>query len=402
MFVISQLSSSHSPRSTSTSVVGVAFAVILFNAGVAHNAEAAANASSAYTKGNQVDENSTNSDAVTHSGLGGSAQPPTTRTPTPTPRRSQGLLFSPYKDISIHLDGKTDVMQTAITGSIIAVVGSDSLVQTRLPNLGAITLAFATGECGAENWNGITRERFAAANIQTLTNAGVNYVVSTGGQADTFTCSSRSGMRAFIRRYDSANLLGIDFDIERGQTANDIANLVKQVAWAEIAYPNLRFSFTLATLAASDGSFAGVNTTGDSVMRTIARAHLTRYTVNLMVMDFGAPSAGVCVVQGGMCEMGQSAIQAVTNLRHTYGTPLNRIELTPMIGANDVSAESFTIADVDTIASYAVSNGLAGLHFWSLDRDTPCDNPTASPICNSVPSARPLQYAEQFLLDLGR
>jgi len=52
--------------------------------------------------------------------------------------------------------------------------------------------------------------------------------------------------------------------------------------------------------------------------------------------------------------------------------------------------------------NYAASNGLAGLHFWSLDRDTPCNNGTASPICNSVPSTTPVQYTKRFLSDLGR
>ena len=57
-----------------------------------------------------------------------------------------------------------------------------------------------------------------------------------------------------------------------------------------------------------------------------------------------------------------------------------------MIGLNDNTSETFTAADVDTLTSYVKSNGLAGLHFWSFDRDTPCSSATgyASPTCNSV------------------
>jgi len=62
----------------------------------------------------------------------------------------------------------------------------------------------------------------------------------------------------------------------------------------------------------------------------------------------------------------------------------------------------FTIADVDTITSYAASHGFVGLHFWSLDRDTPCASGTAMATCNSVPSTTPLQYTKRFLSDLGR
>ena len=100
----------------------------------------------------------------------------------------------------------------------------------------------------------------------------------------------------------------------------------------------------------------------------------------------------------------QSAIQAAVNLEHTYGIPASRIELTPMIGVNDVSSEVFTAADVDTVTNYAVSQGLAGLHFWSLDRDTPCQGSSgyASPTCNSLSGTSPLQYTDRFLQDLGR
>ncbi len=72
-----------------------------------------------------------------------------------------------------------------------------------------------------------------------------------------------------------------------------------------------------------------------------------------------------------------------------------------MIGMNDATSETFTTADVDTLSSYAASNGLAGLHYWSLDRDTPCSDTYASPTCNSVSSTTPLQYTKKFLSDLG-
>jgi hypothetical protein len=101
--------------------------------------------------------------------------------------------------------------------------------------------------------------------------------------------------------------------------------------------------------------------------------------------------------------MGQSAIQAVKNLEHTYGIPAGKIAVTPMIGLNDNTTETYTTADVDTLTSYAASNGLAGLHLWSLDRDTPCASATdfASPTCNSVSGTTALQYDKRFLSDLG-
>ena len=79
-------------------------------------------------------------------------------------------------------------------------------------------------------------------------------------------------------------------------------------------YPNLQFSFTLATLGASDGSFGGVNSLGNEVVQAVLGSSLKNYVINLMTMDFGSASSSVCVVISGACEMAQSAIQAVKNL----------------------------------------------------------------------------------------
>jgi hypothetical protein len=314
-----------------------------------------------------------------------------------------GLLFSPYKDVTINMNWNTDQMQSAVEGSDLPVVGSGSLVSTYVPKLPALTLAFATGACGSENWGGVPGASFATENVPQLQAAGLNYVVSTGGEAGTFTCASTAGMESFIARYASPHLVGIDFDIEGGQSASDIQNLVAAAAGAQAQYPNVQFSFTLATLAASDGSYGGVNSLGNEVVQAVLSSSLKNYVINLMTMDFGSASASVCVVVSGSCEMAQSAEQAVKNLEHTYGIPAGKIAVTPMIGLNDNTSETFTPADVDTLTSYVKSNGLAGLHYWSFDRDTPCASATgyASPTCNSVSGTTALEYTNRFLSDLG-
>jgi chitinase len=312
-----------------------------------------------------------------------------------------GLLFSPYKDVTINMNWNTYQMQTAVEGSDIPVVGSGSLVSDYAPKLPAITLAFATGECGSETWGGVSGADLAAENVPQLQAAGLDYVVSTGGADGTFTCDSTAGMESFIATYASPNLVGIDFDIEGGQTESDIQDLVDAAAGAQSEYPKLQFSFTLATLGASDGSYGGVNSLGNEVVEAVLGSGLSNYVINLMTMDYGSASSSVCVVVSGSCEMAQSAIQAVENLEHTYGIPASKIAVTPMIGMNDSTTETFTIADVDTLTSYAADNGLAGLHFWSLDRDTPCSDDYASPTCNSISSTTPLEYTDRFLSDLG-
>ena len=63
-------------------------------------------------------------------------------------------------------------------------------------------------------------------------------------------------MESFIARYASSHLVGIDFDIEGGQSQSDIQNLVNSAAGAPVAVPEPKFSFTLATLGASTAASA--------------------------------------------------------------------------------------------------------------------------------------------------
>ncbi|WP_435745601.1 carbohydrate-binding protein [Microbacterium sp. PMB16] len=283
-------------------------------------------------------------------------------------RSAADFSFSPYKDITRHMDWNTNDLQSAASGSVKPLTGAGSTFAD-VPGLNSLTLAFATGSCANETWAGVDKAAMKAQ-VAKLSAAGVDYTISTGGAAGAFTCASQADFNTFVNTYAGPHLRGIDFDLEGGQTASQVESLVAVAKGAEEAYPNLRFSFTIATLAASDGSFGGVNELGAQSIKAIERAGLKNYTINLMTMDFGPASAGNCVVVGTRCDMAASTIQAVKNLQHTFGIDAKRIEVTPMIGVNDVTDEVVSIKDIAVIADYAKKN-LAGLHIWSLDRDTP-------------------------------
>jgi hypothetical protein len=301
-------------------------------------------------------------------------------------------VFSPYKDTSINMNWNTNVISTALSGST-APFASDFTANGGK----TITLAFATGECGSENWAGVQGAAMASANVSLLTGAGVNYILSTGGAAGIFTCGTDSGFDTFVSRWASPNLIGVDFDIEAGQSQADITALVQRIQTAHGTYPGLRFSLTVATLANNNGASTAqdlgsgvtdsLNTYGDMVLSAVQSTiggWPSYITVDLMTMDYGSASDGVCVVSGGACQMGQSAIQAAYNLHDTHGVPFANIELTPMIGGNDVSSEQFTTGDAATISQFAIAKGLAGIHYWSYDRDTDCAQGSASATCNTM------------------
>jgi hypothetical protein len=330
--------------------------------------------------------------------------------PTPLPTGGVGtaaLVFSPYKFAPVRMDMSAHLIRTRIGGSDVSF--ASALKGTKA----AASLAFATGECGKENWSGVDGARLANANVEALRGAGVDYILSTGGEGAQFTCATDAGFAAFINRWASPHLIGVDFDIEWRQTAGMIDALVQRVVTAQQAYPKLRFSFTLPTLAASvPGSEIAAsrarqapdnfNQHGDRVMRAITAYGLKNYTINLMAMDYGVAGPNVCVISGGRCEMGQSAIQSAMNLHDHWGVPYSQIELTVMIGLNDVTDEQFRLADVDAVVAWAKANGLAGLHYWSYDRDCDCARAVASDTCNSLGAAYAgtLGYFARFLADL--
>jgi hypothetical protein len=292
------------------------------------------------------------------------------------------------------MNWNTNVISSAVTGTLQPVL-------TVMPtNLKTLTWSFATGECGSENWAGIQPNALVSANVQNWVSMGKFYIISTGGAAGTFTCGSDAGFTTFINRYNSSNLLGIDFDIEGGQSQDVINNLVQRVVAAERSFPNLRFSFTIATLGGNSPN--SLNILGTWVLQAIKQFGLSKYTINLMVMDYGNTLAGNCTIVGSSCEMAQSAIAAAENLHSFYGTPYANIELTPMIGGNDTQSEVFTIPDVATISAYAAQKGLAGIHFWSFDRDNDCAPGSASATCNSYGQAGRLGFTTHFLSSLGQ
>lgn len=309
------------------------------------------------------------------------------------PAETPPLVYGPYKHLILAFDPGTKLFSTEVNGAPVPLTSVLSRGMTA-------SWAFATGECGRESLAGLDAAQVVAPNVAAFNRAGIDYIVSTGGEAGVFTCDSDAGMEAFIARYASPRLIGIDFDIEAKQTPEIVDALVQRAVAAQRKHPGLRFSFTLATLAAVDGSRNSLNAQGRSVLQAIRTRGLAAYTINLMVMDYGPPAPANCVVvaDGRACDMGASAIRAANNLHEVHGVPYEQIELTAMIGVNDVAANDFTLADAERLARYAREQRLAGVHFWALDRDTPCPRPAqgASATCSGLEAVPALAYLRAF------
>lgn len=288
-------------------------------------------------------------------------------------------LAGPYKDVSLGID--TASPRIAETAWLAPPRPGEVLVW-----------AFATGDCTQEQWGpGIDSAAFARANVAAHEAAGRDYIVSTGGAIGVFTCEDDAAMVRFVERYAGPRLRGVDFDIEGAQSPAQISSLVQRAKQVRERWPQLRLSFTIATLAASDGSRRSLNATGEAVLAALKTTRLDDAVINLMVMNYGPPDRRHCVPRAGRCDMARSARQALENVHRKYGLPYRRLAVTLMPGENDVEANVLTPADARAIARDARRLGLAGLHWWSLDRDQPCPagEPRVSPRCHALPDVEP-------------
>lgn len=293
---------------------------------------------------------------------------------------SDAFVFGPYKDVTVNMDWNTNVISTSVTGSRQSV---PTVMKAAGAGNQVVTWSFATGTCGSETWAGIKASDLAAANVQAWAAAGQKYIIGTGGAAGSFRCTSDADFTAFINRYKSSSLVGIDFDMEAGQSQADVENLVSRAIAAQKQFPELRFSFTLACFGGSANPILG--DIGIRTMNAIKSLGMKNFFINLMTMDYGSATPNNCVIDSATneCHMGKSAIRAATSLKEQFGVPFSQIEVTPMIGGNDTPKETFTLEDVQTLAAFVKSSGLAGFKFWSLDRDVDCPPGSASSTCNS-------------------
>jgi len=299
------------------------------------------------------------------------------------------VIFGSYKDVTLNADFNTGLQRSAVTGTVQPVTSA-------MPNK-TLVWAFATGTCDQESWAGIS-PAMEATNVQAFVNAGKNYIISTGGANGSFDCSSGQGLINFINRYKSANLVGIDFDIELGQSQQLIDNLINATKVAEGQFPNLQFSFTIQSLGTTAANPITGGSAGTTVVNEIKRLGLGgNYVVNLMTFDYGSTNVNNCVVANGACDMGNSAIAAAQALNQQSGIPFTHIGVTMMIGRADTQDEITSLHDIDTINAFVISNGLPTSRFWSFDRDTPGGGGSSSS-GTSVPA---LAYTREYMNSLG-
>ncbi len=301
---------------------------------------------------------------------------------------SEAVSFSPYADLTIN--SRWDSQYQDMEPMDLAAISQSTGVNR-------YHLAFITdsGSCHPA-WGG--QSSYAISNgwgshlTDKLRGNSINYMISFGGASGSdisMSCSESQLISTFEQILKTYQPQGLDFDIENGSA--NIIKLMNALKQTQRSHPDLKISFTLPTLP------EGLTSLGQGVVKQAKAMNLT-YSVNLMAMDYGPAYAN---------DMGQYAIQAATNLfiflKEIYPTQSDSalwqmIEVTPMIGVNDVNVEQFTLADVDTLRRFAWQNKLRSLSMWSIARDNPCQDTWASPICSGNQlQTKPYEFSKHFM-----
>jgi chitinase len=271
----------------------------------------------------------------------------------------------------------------------------DMAATARKTGVKDFTLGFVVSGNGcAPKWGGKSGLTHTTLDqrITALRKAGGDARVSFGGADGTDlaqACGSVSGLTAAYRTViDRYGLTRLDFDIENAALADTAAGTRRMQAIARLQ-KDARLDVTFTLPAIPDGL------SKEAVAQLAeAKAQGVRISaVNIMAMDYGESQRG---------NMGQYAVQAATAshaqiekvLGLSSSAAWKALGVTPMIGANDIAGEVFTVSDATQLAAFARDRHIGLLSMWAADRDKECaggTQDTAQSTCSGV-TQQPLAF----------
>ncbi|MCQ4079564.1 chitinase [Streptomyces sp. RB6PN25] len=298
-------------------------------------------------------------------------------TATTTPAAAAGAgTFAPYTDMSNSQESQLD---TAITQHGVKT----------------FTAGFVIGSGCNQIWGDtepVGSDPYTDPEISKAKSEGASVIVSSGGAAGeplAWTCTDQSaidsGYQKIINAYGTTSL---DFDVEGAAVADTAAATRNFTAMKDLqaANPGLTFSVTLPVLP------SGLTSDGVNILKAAKDAGVKIDTVNIMTMDYyqGSQDMGQAAIQAAQSTLAQ--MQSVDS-SYSYAN----LGITPMVGVND-DGSTFTLDNASAVESWAASNGVGRLSFWSVNRDQACSGGSggaASPTCSGV-SQNPLAFTDAF------
>ena len=236
-----------------------------------------------------------------------------------------------------------------------------------------VTLAFVlSGKGCSPKWDG-TRPLLGGSDAATITairSAGGDVSASFGGWSGRklgTACRTPAALAAAYEQVINAyGLHAIDIDIEHTEFTNARTQLhvVTALRQVQLDDPTVEITLTFGTTP------TGPDSHGRSLLADAASVGLQPYAWTIMPFDFGTPET----------DMGATSVAAAeglhADLMAAYGedsvTAYAHMGISSMNGATDEADETVSVADYQTILTYATSHHLARVTFWMLDRDRSC------------------------------
>ncbi|WP_261871266.1 chitinase, partial [Mycobacterium marinum] len=275
-----------------------------------------------------------------------------------------------------------------------------------------VTLAFITADTtnGQAAWGGYTaydvtggsQISYIENQITNMTNAGINGTISFGGQAGTplavYAANNSLTAAQLAAQYQEVmstyGIYSIDFDDEGAILTNSSALTLQaqaialSQAWGTANGTPVTVSYTVPVAP------SGLTAEGMAPINAAISSGVNVSTVNIMAMDY----------YDGTTQMGTAAIDAATA---THGQLMTlypslssdqawaMLGVTPMIGVNDDTSEIFTLADAQTLTSFAQDNNIGQLSMWQLPRDQTGDIGVSNNNGSGVEQT-PFEFSEIF------
>lgn len=243
------------------------------------------------------------------------------------------------------------------------------------------TLAFALADStGCDpSWGGTIplNDSRIIGEVNDLKGVGGDVTVATGGAAGPYlenTCGSTSALlAAYEKALDAVGSNRLDVDVEASIPIAQVNAALEQLQ----SERGTAISYTLRV----QGQDYGVDPFSVQILQDAASRGLN-VTVNPMLMDFGYTGDwGSAVISAANATLGQMRQiwpgKSDADLKRMLG-------LTPMIGKNDTGPTT-TQAVAQQVLSYAQSNHVGYIGFWSVGRDNGgCPNGSVSATCSGI------------------
>lgn len=291
--------------------------------------------------------------------------------------------FSPYSQI-------TEYDLSEKNNSIIEI--------SKITKLNFFIFAFIqdAGNCNP-SWDGdknsLIQSDYILNYFKNIKDSNIQFKISLGG-ADgkdlSIGCKTTDDLlNSYEKILNFYHPVGLDFDLE-GKFLNNKKALDKILNTLELLKNkniNLKITFTLPIMPEGFSK-------QEKYFIKKAKLKNINFNINILAMNY-SDKLNINMFKYTV----KATLNAFKFLKSIYSKKQESeiwslIEITPMIGVNDIKTEIFTLDDAKKLNNFAINKKIGGIHYWSLERDKPCKKGKFSKNCSGIPEQKNYEFIE--------